>query len=257
MLLVPSRLGPNAQRYLEQTRAAVEADLGASLLAGTSLVPADDRLGSRIATCYPFDGRTAVWCDPDVAEQLAPIVGPTPLSARDFVTSCTELGAEVRGIGLNRVLDGPPLDPHIELGACSIRSLDRNDAADVALIAAFRAAVSDADAEEAELDVDDLDPHIVAAIESTDDQHGERMLAFAGARLADSIQFDDIGVITHPAARWRGLGVACVHRLIESRRASDTPAMYRCEADNTGSGRIAERLGFDLVQTVGSVRFGA
>lgn len=247
--------GPNARRYLEQVRDAIEADLGAPLPSGTTLVPADNRAGSRSASCYPFDNCSAVWCDPEIVERLAPIVGPTPLSAHDFVTSCVDLGAEARGIGLNRVLDGPALDPHVDVGSSTIRSLDRHNASDVALISALRAAVSDDDADEAELDVDDLDPHVVAAVEPTTNEFGERILSLAGARLSDSIPFDDIAVITHPAARRRGLGLACVHRLIESRRTSGTPAMYRCEADNIGSDRIAERLGFTLVQVVGSVRF--
>ncbi len=119
------------------------------------------------------------------------------------------------------------------------------------------AAVGDDDADEAEFDVAKLDPYIVAAIDQTDEAAAERILSLAMARRAHSIPFDDIGVITHPGARRRGLGVACVHRLIELRAASSTPVMYRREAGNTGSNRIALRLGFDLVQTVGSIRFSS
>ncbi len=253
---VPPRLGPNAQRYLDTLLATVEADLGHTLPLGTTLVPAADRAESGIATCYPFGDRSAVWCDPDVVGRLAPVVVATPLSARDFVTRAVNLGAAVRGIGVNRVLDGPLLDPQIDLGGVTIRSLDRSLLSDVALITDLRGAVSDDDAEEADFDLDNLDPHIVGAVDLLSEQGGERLLACASARLADSVPFDDIGVIAHPAARRRGLGVACVHRLVESRVNSGTPPMYRCEADNTGSNRIAQRLGFGLTQTIGSVRFG-
>ena len=248
--------GLNAQRYLNAMLAAIESDLGGRLPLGTSIVAADDRAGSGIATCYPFGNRTAVWCDPELTHSLARLVGSTALSAHEFTTRAVDMGAALRGIGLNRVLDGPLVNPRVDVGPLTIRTLDRHVDADVALTADLRAAVSDADAEEADFDVDHLDPHIVAAVESTPTGR-DRLLAFASARLADSVPFDDIGIITHPAARQRGLGLACVHRLIELRQASDTPAMYRCEADNTGSDRIAQRLGFALVQTVGSVRFGA
>ena len=254
------RHGPNAQRYLDELTRAIEADLGTPLPPGTTVVPATGRSGSRHGTCYPFEGRSAIWCDPDIADRFAPVAGPTALSADAFVRAAVEHGAERRGIGLNRILDGALVDPQIDLGAASIRPLDRVDRRDVELIATLRAAVSDADADEAELDVEDLDPHIVAAIEVTSDGRGEpveRILALAGARLATTIPFDDIAVITHPGARRRGLGASCVHALVEQRRPSGTPAMYRCEADNTGSDRIAQRLGFDLVQSVGSVCFDA
>lgn len=246
----------NAQLYLDAILTAIESDFGGILPLGTSIVAADDRAGSGSATCYPFGDRSAVWCDPEVVHSLERLVGPTALSAGDFVTRAVDIGASVRGIGLNRVLDGPLIDPRVDTSTVTIRTLDRDIDADVELIIDLRAAVSDADADEADLDVDHLDPHIIAAAESAPSDRG-RLLAFASARLADTVPFDDIAIITHPAARRRGFGIACVHRLVQSRQASGTPAMYRCEAGNIGSDRIAQRLGFGLVQTVGSVRFGA
>jgi GNAT superfamily N-acetyltransferase len=253
---MPLGARPNAQRYFETMLAAIEADLGHALPAGTTLVPAADRVGTGIAACYRFGDRSAVWCDPAALDRLAPFAGSHPVSAHDFVAQAMEVGAERRGIGMNRVLDGPVVDPQIDLGTLTIRSLDPEVASDVALIAALRSAVSDDDADEADLDLDHLDPHIVAVVEPAAGERHERLLAWAGARAAHAIPFDDIGVITHPAARHRGLGLACVHRLVEGRQSSGTPSMYRCEAMNHGSGRIAERLGFDLVQVVGAVTFG-
>ena len=246
-------IGPAGRRYLATVLAAVEADLGRDLPAGTTLVPTADRAGSGGATCYPFDGRSAVWCDPALVEVLAPLTGAVPLSAYEFVDRAVGLGCVRRGIGLNRVLDGAPVDPLVPLDGLVVRTLDPDDADDVALVATLRAEVGDDDADDAELDLDDLDPHLVAVLEPAADGRPARVLAFAGARPGDAVPFDDIAVLTHPDARRRGLGLAAVHALVEHRRPSGTPAMYRCEADNVGSARIGERLGFDLVQTIGAV----
>jgi predicted GNAT family acetyltransferase len=55
----------------------------------------------------------------------------------------------------------------------------------------------------------------------------------------------DVGVITHPDFRRRGLGASVVTALAEWCQVRGIPAQYRYDARNTGSRRLAERLNFE------------
>lgn len=80
---------------------------------------------------------------------------------------------------------------------------------------------------------------------------GDRLVAVAtGYRLTG---FMDIGVLTHPAYRRRGLGTATVSALCEWCLEQRLIPQYRCLVTNTGSYQIAEALGFGLTFTQESI----
>lgn len=68
------------------------------------------------------------------------------------------------------------------------------------------------------------------------------------------MRFDDVGIVTTPTYRGRGLGRAAVGHLVRQQHNRGRLALYNCDVDNVGSDRLAESLGFTLAQTVASVR---
>lgn len=84
---------------------------------------------------------------------------------------------------------------------------------------------------------------------------GPRLAAVAtGFRLTG---FMDIGVLTHPDYRRRGLGKTTVAILSRWCTEHDVIAQYRCRVDNVGSHNIAQALNFNLVFDQQSVYFVA
>jgi predicted GNAT family acetyltransferase len=60
------------------------------------------------------------------------------------------------------------------------------------------------------------------------------------------IQFEEIGVVTEPAFRGRGLSVACAGALCKDIQDRGRQPSWSTSPDNTGSVRVAEKLGFTL-----------
>ncbi len=229
------------------------AVVGPSNLGGTVVAPAPDRAGTGSASSYPTPTATVVWCDPALAERLAPLAGPTPISTDDFVESATALGARLIGRGNNRVLAGPLQRPRSDTAGFVERPIDPSDQGDRSLLTELAEACSEDDVDEADLDLDDLDPVISALIAPTGS-----IAAYAAARPSGiDASFDDLAVLTHPAFRRRRFGAFVVHEFIV-RRAGRFPQrrmLYRCATANAGSNALAESLGFTMAHTMGAVRF--
>jgi GNAT superfamily N-acetyltransferase len=75
--------------------------------------------------------------------------------------------------------------------------------------------------------------------------------AFVGGRLASvagtffaGAQYEDIGVVTEPGFRGRGLNTACAAGLCHEIRARGHTPSWSTSADNPASLRVAEKLGF-------------
>ena len=247
---------------------------------GTIVVGEPDRTGSAVATAYPLGATTVLFADPAVADRLRPLEGDVAISAEEFVASASTLGGELVGLGRQRVLDGALRPPEADVGDLVFRPLDLDDALDVERLARLADDCSDDDVDEADLDLDDLDPHVSALLAPDG-----RIAAYAGARPADigsatasivgtetadvdgaetsdldaglDSGFDDIAVLTHPAFRGRRLGALAVHEFVRHRRAREPRRrfLYRCNAANVASNHVAESLGFALVHTIAAVRF--
>jgi hypothetical protein len=59
-------------------------------------------------------------------------------------------------------------------------------------------------------------------------------------------QFEELGVVTEPAHRGRGLNLACAHGLCGDIRARGRRPSWTTSPDNGASRRVAERLGFSF-----------
>jgi GNAT superfamily N-acetyltransferase len=235
--------------YLAALIDAGEVAHGRPLGPGTTLVVDPRRTGTGTATCYPTPHASMVMCDPGVVERLVPVESDMALSAREFVEAAQRLGATVVGYGHIRVLDGHLRRPDADLGDLVVRHFGADDGAPVSMLAALIAACEDDEVDEVELELDRLDPalSLVVAPDGT-------IAAYASARPHEvASSCDDIGVLTHPAWRGRRLGALAVHELIGQFRTAGRSWMYRCDADNVGSNRVAESLGFTLVTTIGAV----
>jgi predicted GNAT family acetyltransferase len=192
-----------------------------------------------------------VWCDPSLVERLIPIESLKALSAEEFIVATDALGAVLDGYGRIRTIDGDLHRPRADLGDLIVQHVGIGDAPPISMLDGLIAACDDDDVEEADLDLDHLDPTLTVLITADG-----TIAAYASSRphnvLAD---FDDIGVIVHPAWRGRRLGALAVYEHVRRCRAEDRCWLHRCDLDNTASNRLAESLGFTLVTTIGAVSF--
>lgn len=79
--------------------------------------------------------------------------------------------------------------------------------------------------------------------------------AFRGGALASvaapfflGAGYEDIGVVTQPAHRTIGLSTGCARRVCADIRARGRTPSWSTSPDNTGSRRVAEKLGFKAVR---------
>lgn len=231
-------------------RTAASSALGRELPSGTTVVPSPDRQGSELAVAYPLGDRTVVWCAPGLGARLEALNDPVALDNDEFVTRAVALGGVFGGAGHQRVLSRPAPKPTVDPSRLVV--LDRDDADDRRLIAAFVDRCSADDLDEAELAMDELDEAIVGVLDPSG-----ALASYAGARpWRFDAGFDEVGVITRPDQRGNGFGTAAVAALSQRRQRIGRMMFYNCDVDNVGSNRVAEAAGFELVYTVTGVSFG-
>jgi GNAT superfamily N-acetyltransferase len=240
-----------SEHYLASLLAVVETAHGGTPGSGTTIVVDSARVGTGSASCYPTPYGSFVRCDPSLLERLAPLESAHAMSADEFVLATAALGAVPVGYGRIRTLDGDLRRPDANLGDLVVRHVGVDDDPPISMLEDLIAACDDQDIEEADLDLDHLDPTftLLVAADGT-------IAAHAGSRPHDVLaDFDDIAVLTHPAWRGHRLGALAVYEYVRRRRTEGCYWLYRCGLDNIGSNHVAESLGFTLVTTIGAVAF--
>jgi RimJ/RimL family protein N-acetyltransferase len=140
--------------------------------------------------------------------------------------------------GLYLYLDAAAFEPFVPPGNPETRLID--PVKEDAVLRAFYAACSEEDLDEAEIYVDEPDPVIFGVFMDG------RMVGYSSHRIwGDNIA--DIGVLTHPDYRGRGLGKGAVSALCEWHFANGVLPMYRVGGANHNSQRVALGLGFTLM----------
>ncbi len=237
------------RRYRGAVREAAARELGRELAPGTTVVPSLARAGSSSAVAYPLGDRTVIWCSPAIAPRIDSLRRPDALTGDEFREAAESLGGAFVGVGLHRVLSGAPAA--IRDDRCRPVELSRDVPADRALLAAFMDECSADDLDEAELDLDELDPAILVLV----DENGSIASYASGRAWRLDADFDDVAVLTHPEHRGRRLGAVAVAEFARRRRAVGRMLFYNHDVENRGSKRVADLVGFEVVATVVAVGF--
>ena len=232
---------------------AVASEMGlgdAVRRAGTTVVAAEGRAGSSMVVVYWIAEHTVLWCDPAVADDLSELVDASNSKSQAEISSwATRVGWGDISIAQMQLLRATGIARPGALASVEIRSLDREQPGDVALIDAFKASLTDADRDEADLDGDRLDAHIVAVVDDLG------IASFASQQpFVYADRFADIAVATRTDVRGRGLGRIAVAALCDEIESSGMLPLYRCESTNLGSVGVSGSLGFVPVLRLSACR---
>ncbi len=185
--------------------------------------------------------RTLVRFDPALAGklQLPGELDERAIDASELIAAQAEgLKIEKTGEGLYLYFPENGFRPFSAPGDPETRLVDpiKEDEA----LQALYAASTEEDLDEAEIYVDKPDPVIFGTFIDG------KMVAYSSHRIWGE-NIADIGVLTHPDYRKRGLGKGVVSALCEWHFANDVLPMYRVGGENFGSQGVGLGLGFELM----------
>ena len=243
-----------SDRYLRALVAELSLDPVDLTRPSTRVVPEDSRAGSGLAVAYAIGRLIAIRCDPELEAGLGELRSPdSALTVEEFETWATDRSWSVVDGNDNHVLPADAGAPAVSLPAgATLVDLDTSDGQTRAWIAELIEATGPDDADEAEVDLDDLDDLAVALVSD-----GGAIAAYASARPWDvDGSFDDIGVLVHPQHRLGGWGSGVVAALVGRSLARGRHPLYRCNWTIVGSKRLAVGLGFETVSRLLAVSAG-
>lgn len=243
-MLRPGANGPDFSVHLDRYIGGLADRFGVPVerFAGPGLlvVPSAERHGQRLVSHYRVDQHSVFWIDPD----LEPLFDPWQNRSHsvpfdEFGDWARAAGATLLGRGVEHLLtaDYEPIRWAPELVV-----LDGRSPAGIETVRTLLDVCSEHDLDEAEFEIDALDPHLVGWVE-----HG-RLLALAGGRAEPARPgCMDIGVLVHADARRSGRGRAVVAATVDEILAAGQVPLYRCGVENTGSSRLCRSIGFETV----------
>ncbi len=169
------------------------------------------------------------------------------MSVEDLVARAAEgWSISQTGAGLTLYLDPKCFRPPEAVAGIELRRLDAK--ADWPLIQGLLDSCSEEEVDDAEIYEDDPDAVLYGGLAEG------RLICYAGFRYWQE-QFADIGILTDPAYRRRGVSKWLVARLSRWCLENGVVPMYRVDPENHGSRRIAEGLGYTLWARVDVLRF--
>lgn len=207
---------------------------------GVLVVPSAEWHGQRLVSHYHVDQHSVFRIDPDVEPLFDSWQnGSDSVPFDEFGDWALATGATLRGRGVEHLL-GPSHEP-IQW-APELVVLDGRSPAGIETVRTLLDDCSEHDLDEAEFEIDALDPYLVGWVEFG------RLLALAGGRPEPARPgCMDIGVLVHADARRRGLGRAVVAATVDEILAAGQVPLYRCDVENTGSARLCRSIGFETV----------
>ncbi len=207
----------------------------------TLLVSEESRAGSSYVVAYRVRAATCLRVDPALADRVESLRDSTNALSYDELTSWAhESGWRIVDGGYTHVLGTDDLVERPIPAGATLSEFDREVDADVQMIADLLEASDPADADDAEIELDSLDPMIAGLIDGAG-----RMAAYASGRWWDDDQrFDDIGVLTRPDVRGQGWGSAAVAAFSRMSLDAGRLPLYRCNWSNSASRALALSVGF-------------
>ena len=217
---------------------------------GVSVAGASDRAESRVSAGYRVGSHFYITCDPAVEALLSSATADMEPSLDAWVATGHELGGELLGSSLMHVPGASGLASAAQpADEYEVRALDLE--VDRLLVERFVAGNSEDDLDQAEVELDNLDE----LVEITTGADAE-IASWSSCRPFDMAEaFGDIGVLTHPDHRHRGLGRATVSAICTRMADAGLSPLYRCDVINTGSAALAVSLGFELATHLTAFRF--
>ena len=204
---------------------------------GTTLLPEDKYTGDKIIALWSIGKHTFAQLDPAYFSQLEKLVKELPadtsLSGNQIEETWGENAISWRDAGLIHYLFPQDLPNYLPSEPFRLRQLSE---ADVDAMSALHAANTPEDVDEGYVEV----THQVA--------FGcflEKQLV-AAASGYERTGFLDIGILTHPNFRKKGLGKAAVGALCNWATANNMIAQYRHNILNTSSLNVARSLNFQM-----------
>ncbi len=161
----------------------------------------------------------------------------TVLDVDALIARATEHKIALSGAGLNLYLDPKAFRPAPAPAGLELKRLEGK--ADWPLIKSLLDDCSEEEVDDAEIYEDDPDAVVFGALSEG------RLVGYAGFRYWEK-KFADIGILTNPDFRRRGLGRWLVSNVSAWCLENEVVPMYRVDPENHGSRRIAEGLGYTL-----------
>lgn len=225
-------------------------DPGCLDLPGTTIAPVADRRGTKLASAYLIGAHSVVFCDPELVTLLDDLASADDsFSPNEVASWASRHGFEYIGAGWNHLVDRSMLTRVPASEGANRVILDRDNPTDRALITDLVEATSPEEADEADLDLDNLDPFIVALLDRG------RIVAYASEKPSEHDEaFADIAVLTRATLRSRGWGRAVVSFLCDEIFDRGRFPLYRCAQENMHSRRLAVALGFKEVVSLAAMR---
>jgi len=206
-------------------------------ISGTTLLPENKYEGDKIIAFWHIGKHTFVQLDPGILPRLDELVkslpANTPLLGEHVQTAWGDEAILSRDVGLTYYLFPADLPDYLPPEPFTLRQLTE---ADADFMSALNAANTPEDVDEAYVEV----THQIAF----GCFHGEILVAAASGY--ERTGFLDLGVLTHPGYRKKGLGKAVVGALCNWANQNNLIAQYRHNVLNTGSQKVAESLNFQM-----------
>lgn len=204
---------------------------------GTSLLPEKKYEGDKIIALWHIGKHTFAQLDPAYFSSLDKLLKNLPAQTSLTCDHIQEAwGKEMilsRDLGLSYYLFPPDLPNYIPPQPFSLRQLTKTDAD---AMSALHDANTPEDVDEGFVEVD----HQIAFGCFLDNQ------LIAAASGYERTGFLDIGVLTHPEFRKKGLGKSVVGSLCNWANEHNIIAQYRHNIINTGSQHVADSLNFKM-----------
>jgi GNAT superfamily N-acetyltransferase len=204
---------------------------------GTTLLPESKYDGDKIIALWYIGKHTFVQLDPAYFPQLEKLVKELPtdisLSGNQIEAAWGKDAVSSRDAGLSYYLFPQDLPNYLPAQPFSLRQLSE---ADADAMSTLHAANTPEDVDEGYVEV----THQIAFGCFL----GEQLVAAASGY--ERTGFLDIGVLTHPEFRKKGLGKAVVGALCDWANQNNMIAQYRHDVLNTNSGNVARSLNFQM-----------